>query len=696
MPIYDRDELLARIDLEELFLELVGQPAGRGRSATWPCPRPDHTQSGATPPVSIDTAKGLWHCFSCDAGGSAIDVVMLTRGVGVAEAMAELARRVGLEPTEPLNGRRSTPRAATGDQRAQSRRGAPGGAERARASDSVPRGNPAELESYVAGCEAHLWAPAGADVLGWLRARGYSDDVLRDNRVGADPGAGELARADGLPRPPGPAAVFPVVDAGAAVYCQTRPIAPAKAGGKYLNPQKAVWGENPRVAVLAKDRCDDVVVMVCEGMTDALAAASHGYRAIAVLGAGYPDAEVAARIIAETPSELIALAFDGDERGDAGAERLASHLANHGAGRRVWRLVIPETIAADPKDRDLSTWAQVAGERFPDELYSGLERMRPAGWLPVLSAADELPAFLDRLAQPAGALAIPTGIAALDRLFADGGWRPGLVLLGGLPGIGKSAFALQTSLDAAGAGHPVVYVSVEQSQDELLGRLFCRELEAPISSYWNRHPDYLAGARRVAPGLSLEWLYLRSDPHIAGEDHVGTVGRVRRWAEEVVEVTGQRPLVIVDYLQRMRPPEPDRRLDERLRISMAGLGLRQLARDLEVPVLVISSIGRQSYEGAPKLDWFKGSGDLEYDADACIILRPDPTSEGVGSVLMAVELHLVKSRYGRLTGDSPIALQFDRRFGSFREPRRAPAPSSGFDDQPPPGLRPSLLEETSA
>jgi replicative DNA helicase len=103
---------------------------------------------------------------------------------------------------------------------------------------------------------------------------------------------------------------------------------------------------------------------------------------------------------------------------------------------------------------------------------------------------------------------------------------------------------------------------------------------------------------------------------------------------------------------------------------MACLGLRQLARDLEVPVLAISSVGRTSYQGQPTLDWYKGSGDLEYDADCCLLLRPrDDSDRSTPSAAIPVDLHIMKSRYGELTFDHPIALNFDRRYGTFQETR---------------------------
>jgi len=314
-------------------------------------------------------------------------------------------------------------------------------------------------------------------------------------------------------------------------------------------------------------------------------------------------------------------------------------------------------------------------------------RGRRPGSQPPATAQTVLGELLEDFARPDEATSIATGIAGLDRLLARGGWRPGLFLLAGGPGVGKSAFALQTCLRAVALPHPVLYVSIEQSPKELVGRIFCHELEAPIAAYWNRDPDLAAGIAERAGRFNLEHLYIQEDPYVPGEDYDGSVGRIRRWTAELVRTTGRRPLVVVDYLQRLRPAEADRRLDERLRISMACLGLRQLARDLEVPVLAISSVGRSSYNGEATMDWYKGSGDLEYDADACLLLKVQNDDINGNSPRNAtripVELHLVKSRYGELTFDRPINLNFDRRYGSFTEPQTA-----GGTPPPPPRLSP--------
>src|SRR5207249_4884440 len=97
---YDRDEILARVDLPALCEETLGPPKGRGRSATWPCPAPRHgTQTGKTPPVSIFTTRygeQRWRCHACGAGGTAIDLVMVTQGLGFRDAIEVLAQRTGV------------------------------------------------------------------------------------------------------------------------------------------------------------------------------------------------------------------------------------------------------------------------------------------------------------------------------------------------------------------------------------------------------------------------------------------------------------------------------------------------------------------------------------------------------------------------------------------------------------------------
>lgn len=92
----DRDDLLTGVDLPDLWAAEGLTVLGNRRGGQ--CPSPEHSQTGATPPVSIGIADGhgVWNCHGCGAGGTAVDLLLLRRGMSVAEAMAHLRDRAGI------------------------------------------------------------------------------------------------------------------------------------------------------------------------------------------------------------------------------------------------------------------------------------------------------------------------------------------------------------------------------------------------------------------------------------------------------------------------------------------------------------------------------------------------------------------------------------------------------------------------
>lgn len=331
---YDRDELLARTDLAALADELLGGHRGAGRSGRWPSPVPDHPQTGRTPPMSIFTDRSgvqRWTCFATGASGTAIDLVTTATGRNVADAIEWLAVRSHLAP-DAVAHERSAPRVG-------------------RPRPQPPAEPSAALRAYVKACEQILWEPAGTAIRRWLTDERLLDpDVLRRNRIGADPGHRTLSRPPGLPRR-GPAAVFPALDSkGEAVYLQARYLHPPPGRGKYDNPTSA-HGGNPRLAPIEPAVCDPSgPTVITEGIPDALAAAAAGYRAIAVLGAGIPDRRVADRLARR--DGLLVVAFDADASGRDGSARLRGHLAS--AGRR-------DVIDIEPPASDLNNWLTKRG-----------------------------------------------------------------------------------------------------------------------------------------------------------------------------------------------------------------------------------------------------------------------------------------------------------------------------------------------
>ena len=354
----DRNDLLARVDLVSV-LDGLSPGQGHGRGRQWHCPSPSHEDIRPSVKVQIDSSgTQRWRCWSGGESGTAIDAVMSARSMPVGEAIRWLNDNHAHLEVLP-------------------RRAAP---------ESRPVGQPArEAVDYVARCEKLLWSGSGRSVHDWLHQRGLGDDVLRVNKVGADPGRRFLPRPKGLPGG-WPAAVFPALDrVGGVAYFQARFLDPPEGRDKYDNPSRR-WAANPRVAWTSVP--DSVegrrgVLVVAEGAPDALMAAQAGFASVAVLGSMYPDSRVADAIAGFVRDNDVAVAvcFDCDvsESGAKGATKLIGLLAERGVTNI--ENVVP------PQGMDLSDWASVTDEWttvFDQAAVAGVE----ASTVPTLDAGS--------------------------------------------------------------------------------------------------------------------------------------------------------------------------------------------------------------------------------------------------------------------------------------------------------------------
>lgn len=325
---YDRDGILAAVDLPALADDLLGARKGT-RAPTWRCPSETHAQTGRTPPVTVFTTRRgeqRWTCHGCGASGTAIDLVMETQHVDVRAALEWLAARCGrtLAADPHSRGRAARPPLVV---------------------DERPTTPDPHIDDYVAACERWLWSPSGELARRWLGdARAIPLYVLRDHRVGFDPGPHRLGRPDGVPRASG--VVLPVLDAeGRAVFTQTRCLDARGDRPRYLNCASRT-APNPRLALYRPSLTVGTCVVVCEGAIDALSVAATGRRSAAVLGAALADDRVARELV-RLDAPLV-IAFDADPAGDAGAHRLQELL--RARGRSAARLRPPAVTG------DLNAW----------------------------------------------------------------------------------------------------------------------------------------------------------------------------------------------------------------------------------------------------------------------------------------------------------------------------------------------------
>lgn len=334
-PRWQIADVLDRTDLARL-LDDIAQPATHNvRGRRWHCPLPDHDDHHASVTMHTDhRGHERWRCWSGDDThrGDAIDLVVATQRTSRAEAIDWLTQRAGMIPDQPLppRPRRSQPSRRT----------------------AVPL-DPAVVQ-YAKACERILWGSAGRPVRDWLHGRGFTDKLIAGNHIGADPGRRMMHRRRGLPYGNSVAAVFPALDPNGQIqYLQARYLQHGE-GPKYENPAAAL-GSNPRLAwtrTVGSSRPG--LLVVCEGIPDALTAAGAGFRAVAVLGSQAPDQSVANRLAGfarRHEVELVAV-VDNDAAGLAWGERL-SELLNEAE-------VLLRVIEPPEPGLDLNTWSTLA------------------------------------------------------------------------------------------------------------------------------------------------------------------------------------------------------------------------------------------------------------------------------------------------------------------------------------------------
>lgn len=159
-----------------------------------------------------------------------------------------------------------------------------------------------------------------------------------------------MRREPGLPCGAGVAAVLPALDpAGQVVYVQARYLDPDSTGRKYDNPSSAI-APHPRLAYPTSSGERGGVLLVCEGLPDALTASQAGYRSVALLGAQTPDASVASRLANYAANRDLDIAIAADP--DAAGRRLTATITE-----LLGRQHIDALSITPPAGLDLNAWA---------------------------------------------------------------------------------------------------------------------------------------------------------------------------------------------------------------------------------------------------------------------------------------------------------------------------------------------------
>ena len=251
------------------------------------------------------------------------------------------------------------------------------------------------------------------------------------------------------------------------------------------------------------------------------------------------------------------------------------------------------------------------------------------------SLKEVLTASFDRLDElqkmGSGLRGVPTGFKQLDSMLA-GMQDSNLIVLAARPGVGKTAFGLNIARYVAVEKKlPTCVFSLEMSKEELVDRLLVRQglIDAWKLKTGQLSDDDFASLSEAMGVLAEAPLFIDDTPGL-------TVTELRTKARRLQVDKGIR-FIIVDYLQLMHGMNRENRVQE---VSEISQGLKNLARELKLPVVAMAQLNRQmeSRGGKPKLSDLRESGSIEQDADVVMFLHRED-EEVREAVTCSIEKH---------------------------------------------------------
>ena len=242
---------------------------------------------------------------------------------------------------------------------------------------------------------------------------------------------------------------------------------------------------------------------------------------------------------------------------------------------------------------------------------------------------------LDALESPPGQ---PTPWTYLTNTLA-GFKTDALYLIGARPGIGKTVAGVDIALDAARRGNAACFYSLEMSRTELYHRMLAHVGSIPMDHIQHRRmtTNDWAAASKAAATLAETPLYV--------DDRAALSLAQIRASIKARQRTTNVGIVVVDYLQLIAPPPGTPRDDRRVQVDAISRGLKNLAKECNVPVIALTQLNRGPEARAdkrPTLSDLREAGGQEQDADVVILLHRDLHGDQPNVLHMAV----AKNRHG--------------------------------------------------
>ena len=266
---------------------------------------------------------------------------------------------------------------------------------------------------------------------------------------------------------------------------------------------------------------------------------------------------------------------------------------------------------------------------------------------------------VNQLAQSKGGITgLSTGLATLDSV-TRGLQKSDLIIVAARPAMGKTAFVLNLATHVALQGGTVAFFSLEMPREQLMHRIFCAEGQIDATHLARGELDEEEWSRlvKVADRMIKTNLYF-------DDTSSTTVMDIRTRARRLKAERGL-DLIAIDYLQLIQAP--GRAENRTLAVAEMTRSLKVLARELSVPIIVLSQLSRAT-EGRsdkrPMLSDLRESGSIEQDADIVMFLyREDYYNQDTENANIT-ELSIAKHRNG---ATDTVKMFFQKEYTRFRD-----------------------------
>jgi replicative DNA helicase len=284
-------------------------------------------------------------------------------------------------------------------------------------------------------------------------------------------------------------------------------------------------------------------------------------------------------------------------------------------------------------------------DQAEQKLFNVSQKFLKQDFIPIRNVLEDAFNRIDELHRNKNSLrGVSTGFKGLDNILA-GLQKSDLIILAARPSLGKTTLALDIMRNVAVKDKkPVAMFSLEMSKDQLVDRMLSSEAEVDL---WKLRTGRLSDKgeysdfQKIGDAMG----FLSEAPIFIDDTGTANIMQIRAMARRF-QAEKDLGLIIIDYLQLMEGRSIENRVQE---ISEISRSLKQLAKELNIPVLALSQLSRAVENRSPqipKLSDLRESGSIEQDADVVMFIYREDRENLETTNKNIAEIHIAKHRNG--------------------------------------------------